>query len=403
MTENHSVIGSPGESSHPENADLPELLSGPPVYANWRALNAGMPWLLTEEYPLFTDAWITGNVSQGPYQFLNTVPRCEAGLVQPAIILRCDWHTEFPDPDMTKTDVDRYHGGSFPEEIAALSSVAMGVRLRAGGVTRRFEPNRDPKGTPSEWGARPLRGYTPRKDTRGWVLGNASQGTHSLTGLEILAYLPNLTAQDAVALVRAARLYQEALWIAESEPALSWLMLVSAVETAANQWRRTKEAPVDRLKASRPELYKSLAGLGPDVPAMVADHIAEALGVTSRFVGFLLEFLPPPPSNRPPEDLQHPWSKAAIRETMGLIYHYRSRALHDGTPFPLPMCEIPMRLSAWPAPSETPTGIATAAQGGVWLSEDTPMHFHTFEHIVRGALIQWWSQGAPEEKTVTGE
>jgi len=35
-----------------------------------------------------------------------------------------------------------------------------------------------------------------------------------------------------VALTRAARLYQDALWMIESEPSLAWLLLVSAIETA---------------------------------------------------------------------------------------------------------------------------------------------------------------------------
>jgi hypothetical protein len=35
---------------------------------------------------------------------------------------------------------------------------------------------------------------------------------------------------------RAARLYQDALWIVESEPNLAWIMLVSTVETAAKEW-----------------------------------------------------------------------------------------------------------------------------------------------------------------------
>src|ERR1022692_3791196 len=106
MTEPPSIIGPTDESSHPKEANWTEPSGGPPVYANWKALDAGRPWLVTVEYPLFTDAWITGNVSHGPYQFLNTVPKCEAGFVQPAIILRCDWHWEFPDPDMTRTDAD---------------------------------------------------------------------------------------------------------------------------------------------------------------------------------------------------------------------------------------------------------------------------------------------------------
>jgi hypothetical protein len=403
MTENHDETAPADKTCQPEGPELARAPSGPPTYTNWVAFSEGMLWLAAEEYPLFTDARITGEIDQGPYHFLNTVPRWEPGLVQPAVILRCDRHTQFPQPDMTKTDVDRYHGGSFPEEMAALSSLALGIRIRAGTVTRRFEPHGDPKGRPSEWGPRPFTGFIPRKDTRGWVLLNACSGDHPLVQLETLAYLPKLSALDAVALVRAARLYQEALWLVESEPALSWLMLVSAVETAANQWQREKDAPTDRLKAWKPPLYEYLATLGPGVPGAVAEHIQDVLGATSKFVRFVVKFLPPPPSARPTAGFQHPWSKTAIRKTLGLIYEYRSRALHDGRPFPLPMCEIPFSSQEWAAPAEIPMGLATAAQGGVWLFEDTPMLLHTFEYIARGVLLEWWRRGAPFEAAVEGE
>jgi hypothetical protein len=207
-----------------------------------------------------------------------------------------------------------------------------------------------------------------------------------------------LSASAAIALVKAARLYQEALWLVETETPLSWLLMVSAVETAANQWRCQKEAPAERLKDSKPVLYRYLEVIGTDVLAAVAKEIAEVLGATSKFIGFVLEFLPPPPSARPPVGFRCSWSETAIRKAMRLIYDHRSRALHDGRPFPLPMCEIPFTLPGWPAPAERPVGLAAAAQGGVWLSKDTPMHFHTFEHIARGVLLNWWRKGAPADE-----
>lgn len=39
---------------------------------------------------------------------------------------------------------------------------------------------------------------------------------------EMLSF-PTLEAKQAIALVRSARLYQDALWLVESEPNLSWL------------------------------------------------------------------------------------------------------------------------------------------------------------------------------------
>jgi len=375
-----------------------EVLSGPPAYANWRALQAAAPCLATEEYPLFTDAWIVGETTQGPYQFLNTVPQWEPALIQPAIVLRINRHTDFDHitaQDMEKTNTDRYHAGSFPEEVAALASLAMGIRLKAGGITRRFEPNGDPKGRPSEWGARPFTNFILHKNPSGWVLASGAEGTHPLNQLEVLTNLPRLSTLNAIALVRAARLYQEALWLVESEPELSWLMLVSAIETAANQWRRTKESSVARLKASKPELYEYLAGIGRDVAVKVAEQIADSLGSTRKFVDFILCFLPTAPSARPAEWWQHPWDEPRISKSMQIIYNYRSKALHEGRPFPAPMCAVPTRFTEWLAPAEIPGGMATAVAGGIWLAKDTPMLLHTFEYIVRGVLLEWWKQGAP--------
>jgi len=385
-----------GQSAQSENDSIAQARTGPRVYENWLALHDGKACLSAEEYPLFTDAWITGEATQGPYRFLNTVPRHNSGLIQPAVVLRCDVHVDFPLPDMTKTDANQYHGGSFPDELAALSSLVLGIRLRAGGATRLFEPGGDPKGRPTELGSRPFVSILIRKEASSWVMPSAAEGTHSLDGLNTLGILIKLAPPDATAVVRAARLYQDALWLVESEPSLAWLMLVSAVETAANQWRKGMEPPVDRLKTSKPRLHEYLLDLGDEVLEKVAGEIAESLGSTRKFVDFVLTFLPSPPPVRPPEGFQHPWETGEIRETLRCVYHYRSRALHDGIPFPAPMCRPPSALGL-AIPSERPSAIATSEGGGTWLAKDTPIHFHTFEYLARGALTEWWRKGAPKD------
>jgi len=60
----------------------------------------------------------------------------------------------------------------------------------------------------------------------------AVTGQHSMMAIEEIKTFAALSPEQAIALGRAARLYQDALWLAESEPNLSWLMLVAAVETA---------------------------------------------------------------------------------------------------------------------------------------------------------------------------
>jgi hypothetical protein len=98
----------------------------------------------TFEYPLYTDAHIVAEVEHGPYSFLNAIPLAQ-GTVRAAVILRFDWHWEFPSLDWSKTDAQRYHGGSPPDEVAALASLAMGVRLRAGDSMREFRPGGERK------------------------------------------------------------------------------------------------------------------------------------------------------------------------------------------------------------------------------------------------------------------
>jgi len=152
---------------------------------------------------------------------------------------------------MRKTSADRYHGGSFQEEIAALTSLAMGGRFRAGNSTRRFEPGGDPRGRPIVSGSRRMAPTLIRELHFRWRLPSAVEGEHSLDSLEILSRLPTLRPDLAVSLVRAARLYQDSLWLIESEPSLAWLMLVSAVETAANRWQTEKGDPLDRVRENR--------------------------------------------------------------------------------------------------------------------------------------------------------
>jgi hypothetical protein len=299
----------------------------------------------------------------------------------------------------TKTDSDLYHGGSVAEEVAGLVSLALGIRVRAGGATRRFDGS-DPQGTPIEWTARPAPVLLVRDPADGgWVLPNAAEEGHALDDLEIFSTLTRLTPQNTVALVRTSRLYQDALWLVESEPALAWLMLVSAVETAAVQWRKDKGSPAERLKASKTELYDYLLSLGSDVPERVAAYVADSLGATKKFLDFLMSFKPPAPSLRPPDWVQHSWDETSLKRTIRKVYGYRSLALHEGKPFPAPMCEPPRRLDLdWTARTEKPWGKAVSMGGGTWIADDIPILFHTFEYLARHALLKWWREGTPEQE-----
>lgn len=126
------------------------------------------------------------------------------------------------------------------------------------------------------------------------------------------------------------------------------------------------------------------------ISSQVAEYIADSLGSTKKFVDFVLTFIPPPPPLRPAEWGQHSWDPQEMKNTMRLIYGYRSKALHGGRPFPAPMCEPPFRYVDWEAPAEKPIGGGKSTMGDTWLAEDTPMLLHTFEYIVRHSLLKWW-------------
>jgi hypothetical protein len=372
--------------------------SGPLTYLNWLA-SRREPLLVTHEYPLYTDAHIVAETNHGPYRFLHTLSMSSPGVVRPAVVLRWDWHYDIPHPDFSKTNAEQYHGGNAAEEIAALASLALGVRFRAGDLTREFIPGGDPKGQP--WGLtrRPtpiLGGGTPRS---GWIIPNAAEGQHSLELLEPLRLLPSMNPSDALSLVRSARSYQNGLWLAESEPALTWLLLVSALETAALHWRSNKGTPVARFQASKSEFFEYLSKLdNSEVVWRVAEEFKDSFGATRNFLDFVLTFRPQPPANRPLWGAID-WSDDSLRQILKVVYDYRSKALHAGKPFPAPMCASPYQQVGWPASTEKPHG-HVSMEGGVWLEKDIPLLLHTFDCITRGTLLNWWRSlgvGIPQQ------
>jgi len=215
--------------------------------------------------------------------------------------------------------------------------------------------------------------------------------------LKPLSILPMMSAQDLIALVRAARMYQDSLWIAESETAMAWLLMVSAIECAANRWDQRAGTTLDRFQSSKPELASVIRARCPDLLEYIADELADSMGATRKFVEFLLHFLPDGPAKRPPEAFQVPWTGEGLKPLIKKIYDYRSKALHSGIPFPAPICDPPQSYADSQVPAERPFALAPGALGGVWLAKDLPMYLHLFEYLARGALLNWW-QGFETQK-----
>ncbi|MGZ5445917.1 MAG: hypothetical protein ACXW5U_29710 [Thermoanaerobaculia bacterium] len=362
--------------------------SGPAAYENWRAASTGAPLRESFEYPLYSDARFTGEVTSGlgPHMFFNPVAiRQGHGIVRSAVVLRVGVHlADTDETELGSSDPGSYHGGWLVDELAALSSLLTGARIRAGAESRQFGKD-DPAGRPVAWDLRAPPSLAT--NSYGVVLPSAA-GEHSLMVLEELQSFPKLLRADAIALVRAARLYQDALWIVESEPNLAWIMLVSAVECAANRWRVGKDEPMIRIRAEFPDLVAAvqLAG-GPTLVQQIALTFANSLGSTAKFVDFVLGHKAAEPSVRPDEWGQVDWEDHSLRKALRVIYGHRSSALHDGIPFPLPLCRPVQNVAL---PSERPIAIAERALGGSWLAKDLPMFLHVFEYIARHSIVGWW-------------
>ncbi|MGH9894349.1 MAG: hypothetical protein ACREA0_20670, partial [bacterium] len=381
-----------------------EGMKGLTIYENWKAAIAGEPSRGAVEFPIFTDAHITGEISDGygPYRFLNLLAFPIAyAVARPAIMVRVENHLAGPVAKMAdSTDDTLYHGGWLQEEIAALVSLCMGIRAQTGGITREFEPDRNPRGRP-ETPKQPPPSIIP--NPHGARMIPEAIGTHLLNEeLKPLVDLPALRPAEVVELVRAARLYAQAMWVAESAPELSWLLFVSAVETGASFTKSSAADPVETLWLAQPKIVETLqAGCSAAVVTEVASQLVEILGATKAFLTFTREHIPDPPAARPPAWAQTSWTPSDLANTLGKIYTYRSRALHGGKPFPAPMCMPPMRVTERTgAPAERPYGIKMFTLGGTWTQDDVPINLHAFAYVVRGVLLKWWrsmAQGNPRD------
>lgn len=359
---------------------------------------------MTQEFPLYSDARFTGDAGdeKSPYLLLNTVPDSAPGTLVPALVLRFGIHL----PEVLDELIDAlregiaddsgYTGGTPSDEFASLVSLAHSVRLAVGTESRSFLA-----------GARDLRGrprYYSLPSPPALLVGRGRDPIPTMQRVtplttDLLGGYPDIAWESARELTRAARSYRQAVWVAWSDGNLAWLFLVSAAETAANEWARIahlSEARSALLEHLRPDLVRELRAAAGDSDSAVVDvvarHFNSILKAQWKFQEFLVRFGLEPPQLRPsawPID----WTEAPMRDTLKTIYGYRSRALHGGRPFPSPMCDAPYPSEdragnrAW---SERPPFGTTSTHGAVWTSKDLPMNLYAFHHLVATALTKWW-------------
>ena len=387
------------EKSKPtKNADTgnePTITAGPFFYSNLLNEKAGEPAYGGFEVTLFTDARATGSLEDDsrPYSFFNLVPAdIISARLKPAICFRSASHlppaaTQLP--KMEKTNEEHFTGGHLYDEIAALLSLCLGIRVRSsGGPNRLFQNDQDLRGKPISWYWEEIPTLTINAK-RARVLPSAL-GPAKLGDATRILKSAILRPIEATALVRSASLYASAVWVVEADPNQSWLNMVSAVETAANIWHKGGEDPVDLLRDGLPDVFGILNDCDADLPERIAPLLVNRIGATKKFRDFLQAFSPKPPDSRPPTGMQFDYDPKNAKKAFNTIYGYRSRALHSGVPFPPPMYDPPWKAKRDDQFSEIPLGLASSSHGAVWARKDTPMTLHTFEYIARNALLSWW-------------
>jgi len=272
--------------------------------------------------------------------------------------------------------------------------------MRSGGEIRDFsaDVDADPAGRPAFYMHRPPTLMGPLRTS---VIPDIAGAEVDLAGaVNLIEPFEQLESAAATVVLRAARLYRQALWVADDDCELAWLLMVSAIETAAAHWHPKGKEPPTILADQNPGLADLLlhAG-GQSLLDLASEHIV-LNRPTAATQSFLLTFATPPPEDqRPPE-----WARfefAGLKKAVQLIYKYRSQTLHSGRPFPAPLLDVPWRVDM-AAYAETPQGLWT--QHGphtTWMAADLPMLFHTFAGLSRRALIAWRatlnSGGAPQE------
>ena len=366
--------------------------AGTVLWRNWRQYEPGRAGEAFE-VSLYSDADFIGWVQRPgwPVDLIPTLTDPVSPGLQFVLVARVRWCLEPPPAaGPAETDDKSHYGGEAEDEIAALLSLALGVRCRSGGITRQWlrhtgEAVPDPLGQPIEFSHRPPM-WTPPLRGRPF-LPELPPSVNLEVAVPLLDLLPKISGRNSVALVRAARLYANALWVCDGDPNLGWLQMVSAVEAAAVQ--RSGTRPVwKRVEQEMPDLWKALVdGGGQQHAESIGAKLADLVRSADRFARFMGEFGPEPPARRPEEQLQIDWSE--VPQRLKTIYDFRSRALHSGIPFPAPMCEPPMTWGG-DVPVEKPPWISSQQGASVWAAADIPMYLHTFEHLARGSLLAWW-------------
>lgn len=373
---------------------------GPGLWLNWRALQVGQPARassrtdsavvlpLWQEFGLHSDSPLVGELIVGPYRLLHAFPSQQStpGRAQLTFVLRSRDHLLDPswDPiDLDEQNVQAYAGGDHGEQMASLLALALARRMRSGGAMRHgYE--QEPEGKPFFTDYHPPSLIAPRHRS---VLPEIAEPASVEDASQYLDVFSRLSGPDAVAVMRAAHQYADALWLCDADPRISWIKLFGALEAAANRWDcTTQEDTSTQLQRRHPGMYDQLLRTTPEAIPIVAKSLSRILGAESKMIDFVLAHTPQPPTRRP-ELGQLDFGE--LEPNLRVLYDHRSRDLHGGIPFPEPLCRPPVSDSSG-VPLEVFPALGAANGEASWPADRLPMFLHTFVYIVGGTLRNWW-------------
>ena len=347
------------------------------------------------EFVIYSDSTFSAEVVNGKvYSFLNMLPPHD-DIVSPSITVRANWFVDIKNTihSGTSSYTDDFHGGWFTDEIAALVSLKLGVRAHGGSIIRTFDYDNSEFGEPrADLSPCPIL----TKSRRASIVPGVSKNI-AINTLDAINDIGNLNENNFNSLIKAARNFQNSLWICESSPNLAWLMIVSALETAAVQWDTNKQSSIEKFKHSKPELYKILDNQKyRELIPIIANEFSSTFGVSKKFLDFCLAFLPDEPEVRPVVGKIN-WSKGGLRKIFNTIYSLRSKALHTGQPFPEPMSSPPFQYDG--IAESAVIGITLSTLGGTWTPKDAPVNLNTFIYMAHSILNKWWDSLYPSQNS----
>lgn len=300
-----------------------------------------------------------------------------------------------------KSNLESYTSLSLHEEITAFLSLILGIRLKVGTEYRVFLSknmgqknyfgeiqNNNPQKNPP-----PLRMCYSNPTIPYTIRFKTPEPIDLYQTKEYFSHLLTMNDEKTyIALIRSARLYSNALWICESDPENAWLLLVSAIETAAEAWKKDKNDQIKLLESEQKELYDAINAIGQSkIKEDVMQKVASALNLKAekKFVAFITTFHKKPENKCQNDYRMINWNN--YETIIKKIYELRSKVLHTGQPFPEEMCKAPQMFlyNEQPIMSERPNSGASLTHDTVINPEDKPMLLWKFEEIVRKSLLEW--------------